>query len=215
MSPKTFDVDSRRAFFNGIGAMRGDLKADQKERFAILTNAQKEVYDALASENPEPFVPVLTDKVFANFFPGKKQTVWTYYNKAGVLKNAPLLAVAAQYRNKRFVELVSDREIPVEDGKISLDMGEWEVGMVAAFDPLLKIDDAGNKLQISCGSKVSDGTRIVYIDGGKKDSKENFRKIKLAGGKGSIEKSALAKGRLIIKLYNNNLLQDETILNIN
>ncbi len=215
MSPKTFNIDSRRAFFNGVGAMRGDLKADQKERFAILTNAQKEVYDALASENPEPFVPVLTDKVFANYFPGKKQTVWTYYNKAGVLKNAPLLAVAEQYKNKRFVELVTDREIPVKDGKISLDMEEWEVGMVAAFDHLIKTEDMGDKFQISCSGNISDGTRIVYIDGGKKDSKENFREIKLADGKGDIAKSALAKGRLIIKLYNNNMLQDEMILNIN
>ena len=215
MSPKTFDVDSRRAFFNGIGAMRGDLKADQKERFAILTNSQKEVYDALASENPEPFVPVLSKKVFANYFPGKKQTVWTYYNKAGVLKNAPLLAVAEQYKNKRFVELVTDREIPVKDGKISLDMEEWEVGMVAAFDRLIKVENNGEKLLVSLNGKYAADSRVIYIDGGKKDSQDNFKEIKFNGGKAVLNKSALAKGKLIIKLYNKNLLQDETILNIN
>jgi hypothetical protein len=94
-------------------------------------------------------------------------------------------------------------------------MEEWEVGMVAAFDHLIKTEDMGDKFQISCSGNISDKTRIVYIDGGKKDSKENFKEIKLADGKGDIAKSALAKGRLIIKLYNNNMLQDEMILNIN
>lgn len=215
MGPKTFEVDSRRAFFNGIGATRGDLKAEQKARYALLTNAQRELYDALASENPEPFVASLSKFVFINFFPGTLQKAWTYYNKAGALKNAPLLSVAASDAGKRFVEVVSDREIPVKDGKISLDMAELEVGMIAAFDPILKVEDKGGELLISLNGKVPAGAKVVYIDGGKRDSRDNFKLIDIVAGKGRIGKEVLAKGKLLIKLYNKDLLLDEAVLSNN
>ena len=71
----------------------------------------------------------------------------------------------------QIINVNADESILTEDGKISLDMEEWEVGMVAAFDHLIKTEDMGDKFQISCSGNISDGTRIVYIDGGKKDSK--------------------------------------------
>lgn len=213
MSPKTFEVDSRRAFFNGIGASRGDLNKAQSDRYADMTNTQREVYDALASENPQPLVPTLTNGLFANYFPGKRQKVWTYYNKAGNLKEGTI-PVSAGDTSLRFVELLQDREIQVKDGKISLPMAQYEVGLIAAFTPRITIRDTGMNYEIEVKtSDLPSHVKLVYVPSGKHDSRDQWNELNLNKGKASVSKTETGSGKVIFKLLDGYLLLDETVLN--
>lgn len=92
----TFGDGARRAFFNGVGYMRGDLgetkdpftgkKMLSEQQLAYLTMTSRimsENADAFSGLHPEPMVPALVPKVYANRFPGKGQVVWTLYNRSG------------------------------------------------------------------------------------------------------------------------------------
>ena len=213
-TPRTFEVDSRRAFFNGVGSTRGDLKADQKIRFADMTNTQQEMFDALATHDPVPFVPSASEFVFINFFPGKKQTAWTYYNKAGVLKNAPLMKVSPEFSNKRFVELLTDREIPAVNGMLSLDMAELEVGMIAAFDRLLEVENRNGEIVVT-GRNIPADSRLFCIPAGKRDSRDNRVEVSIKDGKAVVPAGITGKGgRVIFKLISNHALLDETVISL-
>jgi hypothetical protein len=212
MSPKTFEVDSRRAFFNGIGATRGDLNAQQKERFADMTNTLREVAAALACEDPQPFVPTLTENLFANSFPTADLQVWTYYNKAGELKNAPVMTIEPKLQTKRFVELLNDRELPLKDGRIFLDMQDYEVGLIAAFDRILTVQDTQDALVITVNGKLPAGSRIVYVDGNRRDSQNNYRAAAISGNRCEIKKSDLKPGKVVIKVLAGHRLLDETVI---
>jgi len=214
MTPKTFEVDSRRAFFNGVGAARGDLEPEQKNRYADMSNTQREMYDALASENPVPFVPTLTEYVYANYFPGHDQTAWTYYNKAGKQVNAPVLKVQSKPGiNVHYVELLKDREITPKDGVLALDMEDYEVGMIAAFPRILQAVRNGDNLEIDTRCNPSFG-QIVCVPAGKRDSRENYLRPNLSHGKASVPLASLGQGQAIVKFYHGHLLLEEILVTV-
>lgn len=212
MSPKTFEVDSRRAFFNGVGNCRGDLTGEQKIRFADMTNAQREMFNALISDNPLPFVQTCTENVFANCFPGSRQKVWTYYNKAGKLENAPVLNVLNENAGVHYVELLKDIEIQPKGGILFLSMEQHEVGMIAALPKMLQVVKNGGKLDVSAKGDIPAGATIVCVPAGKRDSQDNFLRFDVSGGAVSIPTDKLGKGKNIVKLYDGRMLLDEIII---
>ena len=204
--PDTFEVDSRRAFFNGVGNCRGDLSDEQNMRQADLTNTQREALEALASCEPEPFVPTKAKYLFANFFPSDVQTAWTYYNKGG--DQTAILPIPEKYRGKRFVELLSDRVLELKDGALSWNAVQYEVGMIVACEPLLQLAKKGDDFEIVVNGALPDGARLFVVSEGERDSKDNRRELSLKNGKATVPAT---KGRSIVKVLKGEMLLDEIV----
>jgi len=126
-------------FFNGEatwlgnhaeGGFDAESRAFLRKAFAIL-NAHE---DAFLTLHPEPLVPTEQPEVFANAFPGEKETVWTLFNGDYRTVRGDLLRVrhvpGATYRDLWHDTPLEPR---FEDGKavIALTMGPQEVGCVA------------------------------------------------------------------------------------
>ncbi|MBI3920923.1 MAG: hypothetical protein HY318_05835, partial [Armatimonadetes bacterium] len=138
----TFADGARRAFFNGVGYMRGDLNETKdpfsgkvmtpQDQLAYLTMTSKimsDNTDAFASLQPEPLVPTLLSKVYANRFPGKGQTIWTLYNRSG--RDVDQEAIEVKHvAGARYLDLVHGKELsPKIKGekavlRVSLNNGE-------------------------------------------------------------------------------------------
>ena len=206
---KTFEVDARRAFFNGVGGARGDLTSEQAQRHADMTNAQKDMYEALTCDDPEPLVKSGTDKFFINFFPGKKQTVWTYYCKNQDAKSASF-TVPAKFRGKRFIEVLSDRELSENNGTISVDVKPFEIGMIAAFDRLLSTEKRNDKIVVKIAAKnLTPDARIVLAP--RKLDRKNFHRT-ISGKQLNQEIIIDPAKNGIVKLFHGRMLVDEIIL---
>jgi len=151
-----FEHGARRAFFNGVAYMRGDMgectdpftgkKMSSKEQLAYLTMTSRIMSanaDAFHSRHPEPLVPTLVPKLYANRFPGKHQTVWTLYNRTGKSLNANAIRVK-HIRGAKYVNLVTGKEVKpvVKKGEavLKLSMGNGEVTAVAQRTPSWKPD---------------------------------------------------------------------------
>jgi hypothetical protein len=131
-----------------------------------------------------------------------------------VLKNAPLMKVSPEFSNKRFVELLTDREIPAVNGMLSLDMAELEVGMIAAFDRLLEVEKRNGEIVVT-GRNIPADSRLFCIPAGKRDSRDNRVEVSIKDGKAVVPAGITGKGgRVIFKLISNHALLDETVISL-
>jgi hypothetical protein len=143
----TFADGARRAFFNGVGYMRGDLGGTRdpftgktltpEEQLAYLARTSAILSanaDAFASLEVEPLVPTLVPRVYANRFTGKGQVVWTLYNRSGQDLAQDLLAVE-HHAGARYSDLWRDQALApvVQDGKalLRLPLTNGQVTVVA------------------------------------------------------------------------------------
>lgn len=203
-SDKTFEVDARRAFFNGVAAGRGDLTDEQNQRFADMTNTQREISDALASDNPVPFIPTYSADFYVNCFPGERQVAYTYYNKGG--KQVVAMPVPQSWQDLRFVELLNDRELPVENGRISWEADDIEVGAVAVFERIINV--TGNEISLQGNYPAS--ARLFLIPAGCRDSKDNRIELELTDGQATFQKTG--EDRILVKLLDGEMLIDEVVI---
>ena len=131
----------KQIFFCGEGIMitgdipttfRAEMAAEAKHSHQIL----REHRDAFTSLNPEPLVPTLNDKVYANRFPGKGKTVWTFYNSDFSTVRGEMIEVPYT-AGMRFEDAWNGGEIhPRIVGNkavISLEIGPRDVGCIVAL----------------------------------------------------------------------------------
>ena len=209
MNEHTFDVDSRRIFFNGVGGGRGDLNDAQNERFADLTNTLREAGAALATAEPEPFVPTGSERLYANRFSTPELTVWTLYNKTGSPFQGK--AVPVLPGEFRYVELLYDRMLPVRDGMVEVELEKDDVGMIAAFRPVLTAVGQGEELEIRVNERYRTGMKLTCLDAAR-DSVEFERPLEVRDGRAEISRSDFPGERLIVKLRQGSDLLDEIII---
>ncbi|MBI2300253.1 MAG: hypothetical protein HYU66_15120 [Armatimonadetes bacterium] len=143
----TFADGARRAFFNGVGYMRGDLgpakdpftgellTTEAQQRYLAATSRiMSENADAFATLSPEPLVPTLVPRVYANRFPGRGQTIWTLYNRSGESLDCDVIEVK-HAPGARYMDLLSGSELAavVRGGKatLRLRLGNGEVRALA------------------------------------------------------------------------------------
>jgi hypothetical protein len=148
----TFADGARRAFFNGVGYMRGDLSEtrdpftgkvmtapDQLAYLTLTSRIMGENADAFSSLHPEPLVPTLVARVYANRFPGQGQTIWTLYNRSGQDIDQEVITVP-HVAGSRYVDLVHGRELTAvlkgDQAVLRLALGNGEVTAIAQRTPL-------------------------------------------------------------------------------
>jgi hypothetical protein len=90
--------------------------------------------DAFLTLEPQPFIDTERNEVYCNEFPGKKETVWTFWNGRHRTVTGPMLKVK-HVEGARYLDLWNDRELKpvVENGAaiISISIGPRDIGVVA------------------------------------------------------------------------------------
>ena len=133
---------AKQIFFSGDGFYIGtDIPAIFSVELAPFVKHAHQILrqhrDAFTSLAPEPLVPTLNTEVYANRFPGKNKTVWTFYNSAFTTVRGEMLEVAhvpgTRYHdawNGRPIQprIVGDKAI------ISLEIGPHDVGCLVALE---------------------------------------------------------------------------------
>ncbi len=209
MSDTTFEVDSRRIFFNGVGGGRGDLTDEQNTRYADLTNTLREASRALNCERPEPFVAGGAERLYVNRFPGEELTAWTLYNKTGAAYQGAAFAVPAD--GKRYVELLHDTMPEVIDGMLQMQLPQDEVALVAAFDPVIEAVEESGNMVFRLGAGYTPEMELS-VQTGARDSRETEQILTVKDGSASIAKSAISGERMIVKLKRGTDLVDQIVL---
>lgn len=138
---------ARRAFFNGVAYMRGELAGCKdpftgktltpQDQLAYLNHTSaimRENADAFAGLHPEPLVPTKQSKVYANKFPGNKQIVWTLYNRSGKELDDDIIAVP-HLAGATYLNLMTGKKIlpqvKGETATLRFGMGYGEVVAIA------------------------------------------------------------------------------------
>ena len=89
--------------------------------------------EAFRSDSPRPLVATLEPRVFANEFPGGRETVWTLLNSAYRTHRGPVLAVAHE-AGATYRDLWHDRPLKptIRGGRaiLSVEIGPREVGCI-------------------------------------------------------------------------------------
>jgi len=202
----------RRCFFNGIGRCGGfGGRIDQ-----VL----KENGDAFASLSPEPLIETKVKKVLANKFPIPEKTIYTIYNKSEKRIDQEVLEVEPR-EGYHYLELVSDQDIPYRlelsrmKDVLRLEMQPFEVLCVAQLPQIIQAIQEGSLIKISLRKPVPGATLYAFLD--IDTSHAGFAdavKVELKDGKGELDVSRAFghKGKLILKLFQGDLLVDELIL---
>lgn len=126
----------RYSMFNGA-AIYSLSHGHDPGAFALIRQANAVLRgheDAFLTRTPEMFVPTLAEEVYANRFPGERETVWTLWNGRWQSFAGPVLRIphveGATYR-----DLWNDRELTprIEDGQavIEQSLGARNIGVVA------------------------------------------------------------------------------------
>ncbi len=94
---------------------------------------------AFLTTTPKPFVPTERADLFANRFPGPKETVWTLWNARYRTLTGPVLRVA-HVSGARYLDLWNERELHPSIGKdgiatLSTTLGPRGIGVVAQVRP--------------------------------------------------------------------------------
>ncbi|KKK59926.1 hypothetical protein LCGC14_3029490, partial [marine sediment metagenome] len=130
----------RHVFFNGEGIwLEGPLSKPEwfpaKIRALIarchrILRANREAFCSL---DPVPLVPTLKPSIYANKFPGERETVWTLFNAANRPANGELLRIA-HVPTATYFDAWNERPLsPRIEGRwayLSLLLGPREVGCV-------------------------------------------------------------------------------------
>jgi hypothetical protein len=216
---------SRRAFFNGIGYNISEVtnKTDPEKSQQVTKEQRldylirtcqllKENGDAFSSMDCKPLVPTLPQQVYANYFGTDTKKIYTIYNKNGSDISGPVIN-GQNGQNYHFIELLYDEEAsydPVSDS-VSLSISPWDVVCIAKLPKLLQIENKDGKIVIKTKRNIKDS--IVKILDCDDDGKNIPDEYKLQNGKVVIDAGKYQNKHLIIKLFVNDYLADERILN--
>lgn len=210
MNEHTFEVDSRRIFFNGVGGGRGDLTDAQNDRFADLTNTLREAAAALATPEPEPFVPTAAERLYANRFSTDTLTAWTLYNKTGAAFDGQAFPALP---GRRHVELLYDQMPDVENGMVKLSLAKDDVTLVAAFLPVLTATKQDNHLEIRLNERYRPDMTLTCHDA-ERDSRAAERPLTVRDGRAVIACADFPGKRLIVKLRQGTDLIDQLVITL-
>ena len=104
-----------------------------RNNLAKTLNIQHAYKDCFLSDKAETLVPTLVSGVYANKFPGKGRTVWTFFNGNFVTVNQSVIALDYQTGDK-FFDVWNKSEIKpvIKDGKayIRLRLDPHDVGCI-------------------------------------------------------------------------------------
>ncbi len=213
MGEKTFNVDSRRAFFNGIGVARGDITEEQNEHLSLLTQVLRENSEAFATMTPEALVATPAEKVYVNSFSIPEKQVWTIYNKNTNELAETVLDVSAA-TGSHYVEVLYDNPAEVTthnlNDLVKARIPAMEVGCLVRFPCKLAVAQENGivVVQVKDAPKTA---KVLWTVG--EDRNMNLETASFENGKATLGKTADIKGKLIVKLVNGNELLDEVVVN--
>lgn len=202
----------RRCFFNGIGKDSGcGQDADQ---------VMKENGDALATLKPEPLVETKVKGLLANKFPIESKTLYMLYNKTPQTIKGEIMEVEPR-PGTHFVELLRDEELAFRNelarsrDVFTAEIKAGEVVCVAQLPKIITAEADGETVRVSLAREIQNTTLVAFVD--RDSSYKGFgdgKVIELSEGKGEIEPRKVFghKGKLILKLYADGYLVDQTIL---
>jgi len=208
----TFPVDSKRTFFNGVGNTRGDLVGNQVDYLAKTGQVMRENGDAFATLAPVPFVETKKDHLYANKFPVADKIVYTLYNKNDFELKGELIAVEHQ-EGYRYVEFLYDEEIPfrVLGGRAVLDLriAPLDVICVGRLPKVLEISETNNLFTVKVRGVFQKPQLFYFWDN---DSPNLGTAVALENNAGRFKvDERIKKGKLIVKLFEGEILVDEAI----
>lgn len=212
MSETTFEVDSRRLFFNGVGGSRGDLTDAQNLRYAELSNTLREVSRCLATNSPEPFAASAAKNVYVNHFPLADRAVWTLYNKTGKAFAGEVFPLPADFERYRYVELLTDRIVTAENGNAVVELDKDEVALVAQFDPVMHVTENPDGWKILLNEKFKPSEMTLSVVAGMRDSAEYETVLTVQDQQALVLREQFGNKRLIIKLRAGYELVDELVI---
>ncbi|GEM_PF-5602730 len=212
----TFEDGASRAFFSGVGYLRGDLPDFENQVAYLAKTGQvlRENGDAIASLNPEPLVDTLQERVYANRFPIDSKALYTLYNKNAEVINGEIIAVEHK-PGWHYVELLYDEEPAVDtadsNALLSFSIRPWDVVCVAQFPSLMNVRRKEDVLEIDIDKKVKTPVIKAYINSDGWKSKCLDAVIK--DNRATVNLQNAGHGKLIIKLFEKGYLRDEIVLN--
>ncbi len=204
--PADRELALRMSLFNAVGYACSDPRAVT----AIHTLAENG--DAFNyGLPPTPYVPTLKKQVFANHFPGENKQIWCIWNRsAQASEKTPLLAVPSR-AGYHYVELYRDETVPVIGGGPAPTLAPNEVGVVAELPEILecKIDSGFLHIQVRAQNPDELELEVLYD---RDDYSLERRTLNSIGGHAQLPLPG-GNSKIIVKLYQNNYLLDEVILN--
>jgi hypothetical protein len=209
---RTFPVDSRRCFFNGIGICRGDLIGNQTSYLSKTGQVMEENGDAFASLKPTPFVETRFDYVYANEFPVEGKHLYTIYNKNDTEVKGGVMEVKTS-AGTHYVEAMYDEEVSVngtgEKGLATLSIPPKDVVCLVRLPQVLELEENGDRLKIKLKKEHVQTSLKYCLD---IDSNDLASDITLTKNEGMIKDIGQMKGhKLILKLFDGKILVDEII----
>ncbi|MBI2300075.1 MAG: hypothetical protein HYU66_14220 [Armatimonadetes bacterium] len=167
-----------RFYFPACRVMELEIPGRRNGRDMMLWNAEmafetnypanlhqmlKENADALDALHPEPLVPTLVPRVYANRFAGGGKVVTTLFNGTGHTVDGQLLAVTPA-AGRHFVDLASGQELaPAKMG------GRWAVAARLAREHTLVVADLPRRLRVAAGAASvtgpAAGLAVAVVDG--------------------------------------------------
>ena len=101
--------------------------------------------------------------------------------------------------------------LPVRDGMVEVELEKDDVGMIAAFRPVLTAVGQGEALEIRVNERYRPGMKLTCLDAAR-DSVEFERPLEVRDGRAEISRSDFPGERLIVKLRQGSDLLDEIII---
>ena len=109
------------------------FESNSRDHLNHAAKIKKEYKDCFLTESPETRVQTLMSNVYANKFPGKNRTVWTFYNAAPVSRTGTVIAIphkdGAVYRDI-WNDTIITPEIRGKTAYIKLSLAPQDVGAI-------------------------------------------------------------------------------------
>jgi hypothetical protein len=178
---------------------------------ALTFDSMRENGDAVNSLiPPEPYIPTLQEKVYANYFPGKTKNLWTIWNKSGKDLNQALIEVPFK-ENVSYIEVLNDVIVKTKTtaGKtqLTVPVKNNEVVCIIEVPKLISARVIGNTIKISFINEYQSGYKLQIAR--QKDIPGKRQEINFTHNGISINKS----NKMIIKLIKDYYLIDEIVIN--
>lgn len=208
----TFPIDSRRCFFNGVGIARGDLVGNQTDYLAKTGQVLRENGNAIASLSPVPFVETKKDYLYANKFPTAEKTVYTVYNKNDSVLEGDLIAVEHK-DGFHYVEFFYDEEISAkpegQQAVLSFKILPLDVICIGRLPKILEVNETKGLFTVKMNGNFKRPQLYYFWDN---DAPNLGTPVTLKDNAGEFKiDEKVKKGKLIIKLFDGEILVDEVI----
>jgi len=163
--------------------------------------------DAFRSDHLKPLVPTAAEYVYANRFTIGNKEITLLYNDSGQKINGAVLAADLD-QNTHYFDLLSGRELVIQDGAIRMNIVPGDVAAIAKLSKIMNVSKSNNGWKLKLSEVIPDASLVWCDDKGNAISTENIQLKDIETQDATIRNAAF------VKLFRGKYLMDAVDLRV-